>query len=208
MGMVRSLTLVWPGLPWLWLRGSVGGLVLALAFAVLLDMAIVTTWIWSELVDLQVSIGIWTATVAVWIVATVSAASAFPAPIPKDPDAAVDTLFVKARDAYLARDWLTAETRLRAVLALAPTDGEAQLLLATLLRRVGRAAEAKRALEQLSRSDSGAPWQTAITRELVLLDRTTHDDQPDTNRVEDDVLPAAANECVTRSPTQPAAKAA
>lgn len=175
MGLVRSLTLVWPGLPWLWLRGSIGGLVLALAFAVLLDTAIVTTWIWSELVDLQVSIGVWTATIAVWILATASAVSSFPAPIPRNSDAAADTLFVKARDAYLARDWLTAETRLRAALALAPTDGEAQLLLATLLRRVGREAEAKRALEQLSRSDSGAPWQAAIAREIVLLDHAGRD---------------------------------
>lgn len=179
MGLVRSLTLVWPGLPWLWLRGSIGGLVLALAFAVLLDMAIVTTWIWSELVDLPVSIGIWTATIAVWIVATASAASTFPAPIFRGTDPAADTLFVKARDAYLARDWLTAETRLRAVLALAPTDGEAQLLLATLLRRVGRSSEAQRALDQLARSDSGAPWQTAIARERVLLDHTDRDEEPD-----------------------------
>ena len=178
MGLARSLTLVWPGLPWLWLRGSVGGLVLALAFAVLLDMAVVTTWIWSELVDLQVSIGIWTATVAVWVAGTVSAASTFPAPIPRDADAAADALFVKARNAYLAHDWLAAETRLRAALALAPTDGEAQLLLATLLRRVGRTAEAKRALEQLSRSDSGAPWQAAIARELVLIEHAA-DNQPE-----------------------------
>jgi hypothetical protein len=199
MGLARSLTLVWPGMPWLWLRGSVGGLVLALAFAVLLDMAIVTTWIWSELVDLRISIGIWTATIAVWIVSTASAASSFPAPIPRDPDAATDTLFVKARDAYLARDWLTAETRLRAVLALAPTDGEAQLLLATLLRRVGRTAEAKRALEQLSRSDSGAPWQTAIAREFVLLDQAGRDEQSDTDRDEGDVLPMRSGDSAEAS---------
>lgn len=191
MGLVRSLTLVWPGLPWLWLRGSLGGLVLALAFAVLLDMAIVTTWIWSELVDLRVSIGIWTATIAVWIVATASAASSFPAPLARDPDAATDTLYIKARDAYLARDWLTAETRLRAVLALAPTDGEAQLLLATLLRRVGRKAESKRAFEQLSRSDSGAPWQTAIARELVLLEHDRRDAGSE-SPPDDNVLPMPA----------------
>jgi hypothetical protein len=186
-------------MPWLWLRGSVGGLVLALAFAVLLDMAIVTTWIWSELVDVRISIGIWTATITVWIVSTASAASSFPAPIPRDPDAATDTLFVKARDAYLARDWLTAETRLRAVLALAPTDGEAQLLLATLLRRVGRTAEAKRALEQLSRSDSGAPWQTAIAREVVLLDQVGREEDADSDRVESGVLPMRSGDSAEAS---------
>ena len=176
MGFARLITLAWPGMPWLWLRGSVGGLVLALAFAVLLDMGILTTWIWSELVDLQVSIGIWTAAIAVWIVATVSAVSAFPATIPRTRDAAADRLFLEGRDAYLARDWLAAERKLKALLALAPTDGEAQLLLATLLRRAGRTDEAKTALQKLARSDSGVPWQTAIAREQGLLDRATDKD--------------------------------
>jgi len=189
MGFARSLTLLWPGMPWLWLRGSVGGLVLAVAFAVVLDVAIVATWVWSELVDLQVSIGLWTAAAAVWLVATVSAVAAFPPPIPQARDEAADALYMKARDAYLARDWLAAETKLRALLVRAPTDGEAQLLLATLLRRVGRRDEAKTALEKLSRSDSGAAWQAAIAREMELLSRGS---QNDTDREDD--------EAVARSP--------
>ena len=170
MVFFRSLTLIWPGLPWLWLRGSIGGLVIALAFAVLLDMAILTTWIWSDVVDLQISIGIWTTTFAVWILATTSAISRFPTPIPKKQDARVERLFLEARNAYLAHNWLTAETRIRSLLALAPTDGEAQLMLITMLRRVNRIREARHALEQLSRSDSGALWQTEINRERLLLE--------------------------------------
>jgi hypothetical protein len=162
----RYLTLLWPGLPWLWLRGSVAGLVLAFAFAVVLDVAIVATWIWSELFALEISLGLWAATGAVWLVATASAVSAFPQRIPTTRDAAADTLFVAARDAYLSRDWLAAETKLQSLLVVSPTDGEAQLLLATLLRRVGRLKESREALEKLSRSDSGAPWRSAITREL------------------------------------------
>lgn len=176
MGFVRSLTLIWPGMPWLWLRGSIGGLVLALAFAVVLDVAILTTWIWSELVDRQVSVGIWTAVAAVWLVATGSAIAGFPPPISRARDDAADLLYAQARDAYLARDWLAAETKLRALLVMAPTDGEAQLLLATLLRRVGRTKDAQTALEKLARSDSGAPWQAAIARERALLAGGSHND--------------------------------
>ena len=40
MAVFRYLTLVWPGLPWLWLRGSRTGLVLALAFAVAVDVGV------------------------------------------------------------------------------------------------------------------------------------------------------------------------
>ena len=166
MGFARYLTLVWPGMPWLWLRGSFAGLVLAVAFALALDVAVFTTWIWSELVDFRLSLAVWTATAMVWLIATASAMTGFPPPIPHGHDAATDTLFVKARDAYLARDWLAAETKLRALLDLSPTDGEAQMLLGTLLRRVGRLDEAATAFEALSRSDAGAPWLPAIAREL------------------------------------------
>lgn len=169
----RYLTLAWPGLPWLWLRGSGAGLVLAIAFAVVFDAALVTTFIWSELVELQVAVALWTATAALWIVATVSAVSSFPPALPMGRDATVDSMFIAARDAYLSRDWLSAESKLRAALELAPTDGEAQLLLATLLRRVGRLDEARHALEKLARSDTGGPWRSAIVRELDLLDRRT-----------------------------------
>ena len=76
LAAARYVTLLWPGMPWLWLRGNVGGLVLALAFAVVLDLAIVGTWVYSEFFNLQVSLGLWAAAGAVWLVATVSAVSA------------------------------------------------------------------------------------------------------------------------------------
>lgn len=179
MGLARSLTLVWPGLPWLWLRGSLAGLVLAVAFAVAVDVAVFTTFIWTELVDVRVSLALWTATAAIWLVATVSAVTAFPPPIPRGRDAAAEALFVKARDAYLARDWLGAETNLRGLLELAPLDGEAQLLLGTLLRRVGRRDEAEEALLKLSRSDAGAAWRTETARELEAVARDRQPSRPE-----------------------------
>jgi hypothetical protein len=169
MRVFRTLTLVWPGLPWAWLRGSAAGLVLALAFAVALDMAIIATWVWTEFLELPIVIGLWAGVAVVWLIATVSAVTTFPTPLQTGPDAAADALFTAARDAYLARDWLAAETKLRSLLVVRPTDGEAQLLLATLLRRVGRLREARAAFETLSRSDAGAPWRSAIARELARM---------------------------------------
>ena len=175
MSFYRSLTLLWPGLPWAWLRGSWAGLILAVAFAVCLDMAVVNTWIWTEFVDVRVTLGIWAAAAVIWLVATASALAAFPPPLTSQRDATSERLFVSARDAYLARDWLTAETKLQTLLTICPTDGEAQLLLGTLLRRAGRFAEAKTALEQLTRSDAGMPWRHAIRRELQCLQRSAQE---------------------------------
>ena len=169
MTSLRYVTLVWPGLPWAWLRGSRAGLVLALAFAISVDLAVVTTFIWTDLVELPFIVAAWTAVAVVWLVSTVSAAAAFPPPLVRPAPARVDPLFIRARDAYLARDWIGAETRLRELLALSPTDGEAQLLLATLLRRVDRRAEAGRELDKLSASDTGIRWQAAIAAERRLL---------------------------------------
>jgi hypothetical protein len=190
---VRYLTLVWPGLPWLWLRGSLLGLVLALAFAVTLDAAVLTTWIWPDLVDLPLKLAAWTATVAIWLLGTASALAAFPAVLPVGPDATSDRLLVEARDAYLARDWLTAERLLRDLLERSPTDGEAQLLLATLLRRVGRPEEAATALDKLSASDVGVPWRHVIARERRLLTPGGTAGQPADEAAETaDILPLEA----------------
>lgn len=177
MDVLRYLTLVWPGMPWLWLRGSRSGLVLALAFAVTLDVAMLATFVWPELLQPAVTMAIWSAMAAIWLIATGSALVAFPPSVPGTRGDAADALFVQARDAYLARDWLTAESRLEALLAMAPTDGEAQLLWGTLLRRVGRHAEARAALAKLSRSDSGTRWRTAVRREFALLDAASGRDQ-------------------------------
>jgi len=166
----RYLTLLWPGLPWLWLRGSVAGLVLAVAFAVVLDVSLVLSWVWTEIATREFVLGLWVATAGLWGVATLSAVTTFPPPLPTGRDEAAERLFVAARDAYLGRDWLTAETTLRSLLEAVPTDGEAQLLLATLLRRAGRLAEARTALERLARADVGRPWMTVIRREVRRID--------------------------------------
>ena len=174
MSFLRSLTLIWPGLPWAWLRGSWAGLILATAFGICLNLCIITAWIWTSFIDLEMTFGIWTTTAIIWIVSTISAVSSFPQPLVSYRDEVTDNLFIDARDAYLAGDWLRAETKLQTILTLSPTDGEAQLLFCTLLRRVGRFVEAKKSLEKLARSDSGQPWQHAIRHELSLIKRDSH----------------------------------
>lgn len=180
MGVARYLTLIWPGMPWLWLRGSLMGLCLALAFAAALDVAVVATWIWPGLIDPRMTLAIWASTAVIWMASTASAVTGFPVPLATG-GAAADALFAQARNAYLARDWLAAETAVCHLLRIAPTDGEAQLLLASLLRRVGRVDEARAALRSLSRSDSGLQWQAEIAREFARLDggsERSDDDSP------------------------------
>ena len=57
MSFLRSLTLIWPGLPWAWLRGSYTGLILATAFAICLSLCIITAWIWTSFIDIEITFG-------------------------------------------------------------------------------------------------------------------------------------------------------
>lgn len=199
MTATRYLTLLWPGLPWLWLRGSVAGLVLAAAFAVVLEIAILFTWVWTGLAGREFVLGAWAAAFGIWGVATLSAITTFPPPLPSGRNEAAERLFIAARDAYLARDWLAAETKLRGLLVVAPTDGEAQLLLATLLRRVGRRGEARAALDTLGRSDAGRPWLAVIRRErarIAAAEAPTPAEEPDEDSAH--VLPMSGGESTER----------
>ena len=95
MRAARYLTLVWPGLPWLWLRGSLPGLVVALGFAVTLDIAVLTTWIWSDVVDQPARLALWSAVAVIWALATASAVSAFPPALLGGRDAESDALYLR-----------------------------------------------------------------------------------------------------------------
>ena len=154
-----------------------------------------TAWIWTDLIELEVTFGIWAATAIIWTVSTVSAMSTFPQPLLNYRDEITEKLFIDARDAYLAGDWLCAETRLQTILTLSPTDGEAQLLLGTLLRRVSRLEEAKKALEKLARSDAGNLWQHAIDRELTLIKQNN---QAHPEEIEPHSIPASHPEVSRR----------
>ena len=60
------LTYFWPGLPQLWRSGLWWGLFLAAGFAVLLDLLLLTSFVWVELLGpLDLKIG-WLAVGALW----------------------------------------------------------------------------------------------------------------------------------------------
>jgi tetratricopeptide (TPR) repeat protein len=172
---------MWPGLPHLWVNGSWAGLVLAIGFAVLLNLAIVGTFVWPELLPARARwIGggllavLWLA--ALWEtrgeLRRQAARRDGESPLPQDVadaerQAEVDRLFIAAQASYLASDWAEAEKILLDALRLERDDIECQLLLATMWRHSGRKNEAIRRLRRLSRLDAATGWQFEIQRELA-----------------------------------------
>lgn len=80
-----------------------------------------------------------------------------------------DNRFAQAQIEYLKGNWFGAESLLHAILADAPRDAEAQLLLVSVLRHSRRWAAALRRLEQLELLDTSARWRFEIRRERQLI---------------------------------------
>jgi hypothetical protein len=152
-------------------NGSWWGLAVAVAFAAALNVAIVTTFVWRELVSSAERSAGWVAIAAVWLVCAgwtfwrVRRADFEQNRPPEDGD-----LFPRAVNEYLRKNWSQAERILTRLIGRRRADGEAQLLLSAVWRRTGRTDEARQLLVQLAQSDAGERWKWEIEREIALLD--------------------------------------
>ncbi len=171
---------LWPGLPHLWVDGSWAGLALAIAFAALLNLGILGTFVWPELfpprarlVGAGVLALLWTA--ALWETrGELRRQAARRDPENPTPDEMaqdqqtkeIARLFCEAQTSYLAGDWAATEQLLLDILRIDRDDIECQLMLATLWRRMGRSTDALRRLRRISRLDAALPWQFEIHREI------------------------------------------
>ncbi len=168
----------WPGLARLWLRGEWSSFFAAISFSVLLNLALVSSFVWPLLLSRSVAAIVWLAVVAMW---TVSAVRSYRLLAPEanevtgetGHDTAVenaDTLFIQAQTEYLKGDWKQAENLLFERLESHARDVEARLLLAAVLRRTGRLEKAAEQLNRLGRFDAAAAWEFEIHRERQFIE--------------------------------------
>ena len=169
---------LWPGLAGLWLRGRFAGLAAAIAFAVLLNFALLTTLVWPRLIARELPV--WSAPLAAWVlvlwfwvIARRQAAAILSLEAAKSlqPDAASDAALIEAQQEYLRGHWLEAETLLARLLVRRPGDAEARLLLATVYRASGRKTQAAQQLAELSAMPTAGRWREEIQVELKKLSR-------------------------------------
>lgn len=161
----------WPGLAGLWQRGHWPSLVLAVAFSLVLNLALVSTFVWPGMLNSVLIWAIWPIVLTVWFVfGWISWRRS-----QTEPDAAewsdeIDaTLFIQAQTEYLTGEYSQAELLLHQQLKAYPRDAEARLLLASLYRRTLRAENAAEQLESLQKLDERRPWGFEIQREWALV---------------------------------------
>lgn len=164
---------LWPGLPHLWVRGSLAGLTLALAFSVLLNVLVLATLVWPAWLESRLKFACAGTAVVLWLAALWETRGELRR-LAAERDAAEkagqseasqptlsknDQLLSEAQTSYLRGDWLTAERRLREAIRRDRDDFEARFWLVSVLRTAGRHRHAERLLRRVERLDAAAGWR-------------------------------------------------
>ncbi len=165
----------WPGLSGLWHRGHFSSLLLAVGFAIVLNLALISSFVWPQSLGETFPIVAWPTVLILWTVAAYVSVSTLPdvmSVVSTDNVAAderSDTLFIHAQREYLSGDWQAAESLLRQRLSRFPRDVESRLLLATLLRHDRRLEQASGQLDNMQKFDESHAWDFEIRRERKLI---------------------------------------
>ncbi|MGI9516445.1 MAG: tetratricopeptide repeat protein, partial [Pirellulaceae bacterium] len=183
----------WPGLAGLWLRGHWSSLLMAVAFSLILNLALLSTFVWPAMLSAQLKIIIWPVVLSVWLIfGWIAWRFLDGLAKPRETgDKTDDTLFIQAQTEYLKGEFTQAELLLAQRLQTDPRDAEARLLLVALCRRSGRVEKAAQQLASLQRLDTSIPWKFEIDREQKrieqqlseLAENETHQDE-DSSKLE------------------------
>ena len=166
----------WPGLPGLWYRGNLSSLLLAVGFAIVLNLALITSFVWPHCLGETFPAVAWPTLLILWTVAAFVSVSTLPDVMSVATGSRVsapettDTLFIQAQHEYLSGDWHAAESLLRQRLNRFPRDVDARLLLATLLRHDRRLDRASDQLDTIQKFDESHAWDFEIRRERRLIE--------------------------------------
>jgi hypothetical protein len=164
----RALLYFWPGLPALWDYGACTGLVTAVLFSVLLNFALVVTFIWFETITPVARSCLWWTLAIAWAGFAVRGLRTTPRNSAAKMLGSLD-LFCRAQGEYLRGNWVEAELQLVKLLDDNSADCDARLLLASLYRHTGRVDEALAQLRHLEQLDSAVKWRWEIEQERTLL---------------------------------------
>jgi hypothetical protein len=182
---------LWPGLPQLWWQGSWYALALAGGFALLVNLLLASTFVWTELFPSRVRWVGWTAATITWILTALGSSwtrNRLQAASPSDlPD-----LFPRALTEYLRGNSLEAENLLRDLLRRDAADVDARLMLAAVYRHSARWDAAGRELLVLERYERSAKWRREIAVERGKLEQA-HADQEGATSVGEPDPDASAN---------------
>ena len=189
---VQVLSCCWPGLSRVWLRGSASSLVTAVAFAAALNGVLWFCFGLANSPPFHWQASAWLALGGLWLAFCWQDYRRFPALFAREPSPSQDDLFIRAQAEYLKGHWFEAEKLAHALVEHAPRDVEAQLLLASIYRRMRRIDDARRQLVSMARIDGVEAWELELACEHRLLETLTQEEnEPSANPLDKDEPPEA-----------------
>jgi hypothetical protein len=151
-------------------------LLVAIGFSILLNLALVSSFIWPWSLGETFPFVAWPMIFLIWgtsswiayngLTDVMSVPTSEKVAVPERPD----TLFIQAQREYLGGHWEEAESLLMRQIENVPRDMEARLLLATLFRHTRRLNMARDQISAIQRFDEAFEWEFEIDRELQLID--------------------------------------
>ena len=160
---------LWPGLPQMWVAARWWGLSVAVGFGLAAETWLLSVFVWDEMLGPLATRGLAVAVFAGWVIGVVTNRR-WISRCRQEADAdAGEDLFPGALAEYLQGNWFAAEQKCRDLIARNEEDLEARLLLATLLRHVGRTDEAGSELNTLAKIEGAGKWALEIAYERRLL---------------------------------------
>jgi hypothetical protein len=160
---------LWPGLPQLLLYGNVVGCVVAILMAVILDLLLLGTFGWSELIAQNMRTALWTICGLAWLAAGIWSMRHCQQLCSTMGGQQKNDVFRDSLNQYLKGDYFQAELLLNTLIRTNVRDLDAHLMLATLMRHTGRFEEATQQLDILVRFDGAEKWMQEIEQERDLL---------------------------------------
>jgi len=171
----RWTACLWPGYVHLWTLGSWWALGLACSVALLVNVLLVSTFLWTEWLPRQALLGGWLLAAAAWVVSTwlgrrLVAGRSGAETEDSQEIAEGEDLFRQAQAQYLQGNWFEAESLLLELIERNRADVEGRLLLTTLFRHTGRSSEAMEQIERLSRMEAAESWSEELGRLREAID--------------------------------------
>ncbi len=192
MRLTEKWLCLWPGLARLWLRGDWSGLLAAIVFAVCLNVALISCFVWTDWLGFQLPSLTWPVIGIVWFVAAWRSYWNLPQLSSSEFDSSeTEDLFLEAQTEYLCGHWIEVEALVRRILRINPEDVDAHLMLATLFRHTNRFDEAQQQLKTLQRQPGSNKWYLEIHREQQLLARLAQPAELEDDVVDDETEPAS-----------------
>ncbi len=161
----------WPGLWSLWRQGAVSGFLLAFGAGLSLNLLLLSTLVYTEMLTPPVRNYGWLVLAVVWIGAAVGSYGWRRWQDVRRKQSDQNDLLATATVEYLRGNWYQAELSLWQALKHDRRDVDALLMLAAICRHTDRLDEAQRQLDELELLERSGKWQAEIAAERRLIAR-------------------------------------